>query len=91
MTCRKDTLGLAQKAQVSLEEDRDEDRAPDGVGLRDDARESVREGDASDEVLLLARSLVGLAFGDFAREDDAFEVEDFEFVIALAGGSSPLR
>lgn len=87
VTCRKDTPRLAQKAQVSFAVDGDEDRAPNGIDLCDDAREGVREGDASDEVLLLPRPAVDLAFDDFAREDDTFEVEDFEFVIfKLLGG-----
>ncbi len=75
------TLVEAQNAQVSLEEDRDEDRAADRIELRDGAPEGVRRCNASDEVLEFAGRVIDLPFDDFARKDDALEVVDVDFVI----------
>src|SRR5262245_10703227 len=76
-----------QRSSPLLGPDRDEDDVACGADRDDAARRLSTDGLAPEDVLGLMRVRVALARDDLAREDDALEIEDAEFVIVkLVGG-----
>ena len=65
----------------SRDVDGDDDKLASEADFDDDFGCCAVERDASDDRLDFSRLGVALAFDDFAREDDVFEIEDVEVVI----------
>jgi hypothetical protein len=82
VTCRSSTPFRPHEAQTSLDEiDRDDDERSAWSDLDEGLAFVAGERGSADERLDFPRLAIALAPGDFAREDDVFEVEDGEIVI----------
>ncbi len=82
VTFRSSTPALAHDAQTILDKvDGDDEESGDLVEFDDGFRCWAFDRVTADNELDLSRFTVALALGDFAREDDGFEIKDREVVI----------
>jgi hypothetical protein len=82
VTFRSSTPVLAHDAQTILDKvDGDDEESADPVEFDDGFRCPAFDRVTADNELDPSRFTVALALGDFAREDDGFEIKDREFVI----------